>query len=138
MSRRLDWEKANRKDIVHGQGGEPVWQDSPDAPRWLREEFSADEDPDGARPPGRSSRSAKRAAARVNQYVCSQCRLSSAAASSCGSIHRCAGVARSCAGGPDSDRTYWAFVTELRAPRSPSCSRPGGRHMVLTGSVNIW
>jgi len=68
VSRRLDWEKANRKDVVHEQGGEPVWQDFPEeAPRWRREEFSSDEDPDGTHPPRRSSRPAKHAAARVNQ-----------------------------------------------------------------------
>lgn len=30
MSRRRDWEKANRKDLVHDQGSEPVWHDFPD------------------------------------------------------------------------------------------------------------
>jgi hypothetical protein len=76
MSRRLDWEKANRKDVVHEQDGEPVWHDFPEeAPSWLREEFSSNEDPDGARAPGRSSRPAKRTAARASQYVCSRCRL---------------------------------------------------------------
>jgi hypothetical protein len=36
---------------------------------------SSDEDPDGARPSGRSSRPNKHAAAQVNQYVCARCRL---------------------------------------------------------------
>jgi hypothetical protein len=37
VSRRLDWENANRKDVVHEQGAEPVWHDFPEeAPAWVR------------------------------------------------------------------------------------------------------
>ena len=40
--------RSHRKDVVSEHGGEPVWHDFPEeAPRWLREEFSSDEDPDG-------------------------------------------------------------------------------------------
>ena len=75
MSRRRDWEKANRKEIVHEQGGEPVWHDFPDqAPSWVREEFG-DDAADTARPPARTVRRAKGAGAPANRYVCSRCRL---------------------------------------------------------------
>jgi hypothetical protein len=74
VSRRLDWEKANRKDVVHEQGGEPVWQDFPDeAPRWLREEF--DEDPERARRLGQSARRPKSEGPRTKRYTCSRCQL---------------------------------------------------------------
>ena len=76
MSRRLDWEKANRKDVVHEQGGEPVWHDFPEeAPRWLREEFFSDEGPERARPLGRSARPPKGAGARTRRFTCSRCQL---------------------------------------------------------------
>ena len=74
MSRRRDWEKANRKDVVHEQGGEPVWHDFPeDAPSWVREKFG-DDAADTARPAG-TVRRAKGARAPANRYVCSRCGL---------------------------------------------------------------
>lgn len=75
MSRRLDWEKANHKDVVHEQGGEPVWHDFPEeAPSWVRDEFD-DDDPDMARPPGQAVRRVKGMGAQANRLVCSRCRL---------------------------------------------------------------
>jgi hypothetical protein len=56
VSRRLDWEKANRKDVVHEQGAEPMWHDFPEeAPTWIREEFSSKKDHQRGRRSGRSA-----------------------------------------------------------------------------------
>jgi hypothetical protein len=75
VSRRLDWEKANRRDVVHEQGAEPVWHDFPEeAPAWVREEFSSTKDHQRGRKSGRSARS-NGADARERRYTCSQCHL---------------------------------------------------------------
>ena len=72
MSRRLDWEKANRKDVVHEQGAEPVWHDFPEeAPTWVREEFSSKNDHQWGRRSGRSVSEG----ATGRRYTCSRCQL---------------------------------------------------------------
>jgi hypothetical protein len=75
VSRRLDWEKANRKEVVHEEGAEPVWRDFPEeAPAWVREEFLSKKDYARGGGSGRSARS-EGTGAPARRYTCSRCQL---------------------------------------------------------------